>query len=97
MNKELRAKARRGEWDYRFLSGHPDVAQVLHRYIMEAVARGLVVTSTTGDSPDTVLLLLDPSYLDAAEKHLTQLAGLDFSYRNVSERLDKIAQMRNKG
>ena len=37
------------------------------------------------------------SYLDVAEKHLTQLAGLDFGYRDVAARLDKIAQMRNKG
>jgi tetratricopeptide (TPR) repeat protein len=33
--------------------------------------------------------------LDKAEKHLTDLAGLDFSYKDVSERLDKIAEIRN--
>ena len=32
--------------------------------------------------------------LDVGEKHLTTLAGLDFSYRDVSTLLDKIAQMR---
>lgn len=32
-----------------------------------------------------------------AEKHLTHLAGLDFSYRDVSERLDKVAQLRENG
>ncbi|NQT15495.1 MAG: hypothetical protein HQ582_22245, partial [Planctomycetes bacterium] len=32
--------------------------------------------------------------LDAGEKHLTALAGLDFSYRDVSKLLDKIGQMR---
>ncbi len=35
--------------------------------------------------------------LDRAERHLTELAGLDFSYRDVSDRLDKIAQLRNSG
>ncbi len=34
--------------------------------------------------------------LDEAEKYLTQLAALDFSYRDVSDRLDKIAKVRNK-
>jgi tetratricopeptide (TPR) repeat protein len=32
--------------------------------------------------------------LDVGEKHLTTLAGLDFSYRDVSTLLDKIARMR---
>ncbi len=32
--------------------------------------------------------------LEVGEKHLTALAGLDFSYRDVSTLLDKIAQMR---
>lgn len=32
--------------------------------------------------------------LDAGEKHLTALAGLDFSYRDVSTLLDKIGQLR---
>ena len=32
--------------------------------------------------------------LDAGEKHLTALAGLDFSYRDVSQLLDKIGQLR---
>lgn len=35
--------------------------------------------------------------LDAAERYLTELAGLDFSYKDVSERLDKINRERNKG
>ena len=39
---------------------------------------------------------MDPSYLDQAEKHLTVLAGMEFGYKDVSERLDKIAKLRNK-
>ena len=35
--------------------------------------------------------------LDRAERHLSDLAGLDFGYRDVSDRLDKIAQLRNSG
>ncbi len=35
--------------------------------------------------------------LDAAEKYLTDLAGMEFAYRDVAERLDKIAQVRHKG
>jgi tetratricopeptide (TPR) repeat protein len=35
--------------------------------------------------------------LDRAERHLTELAGLDFGYRDVSDRLDKIAHLRNSG
>ena len=33
--------------------------------------------------------------LDTAEKHLTNLAGLDFAYRDVSALLDKIAELRD--
>ncbi|MEX2120355.1 MAG: tetratricopeptide repeat protein [Pirellulales bacterium] len=33
----------------------------------------------------------------AAEKNLTELAGLDFGYKDVSERLDKLAQLREDG
>ena len=32
--------------------------------------------------------------LDVGEKHLTTLAGLDFSYRDVSTLLEKIARLR---
>lgn len=32
---------------------------------------------------------------DRAEKHLTTLAALDYGYRDVAERLDKLAQIRN--
>lgn len=32
--------------------------------------------------------------IDTAEKHLTTLAGLDFSYKDISALLDKIAQLR---
>ncbi len=35
--------------------------------------------------------------LDLAERFLTVLAGLDYSYRDVAERLDKITQLRNSG
>ncbi len=35
--------------------------------------------------------------LAEAEKYLTQLAALDYGYKDVSERLDKIAQKRDKG
>lgn len=45
-SRALRRKARRGVWDNRYLSGHPDVTHRLYPIIMEAVARGLVVTST---------------------------------------------------
>ena len=33
--------------------------------------------------------------LDKAEKHLTEVAAADFGYRDVADRLDKLAQMRN--
>ncbi len=36
------------------------------------------------------------SDLDAAEKHLTTLAGLDFNYKDVSELLSKVAEMKEK-
>lgn len=35
--------------------------------------------------------------LDRAERHLTELAGLDFSYRDVADRLDKINRLRHSG
>jgi len=34
---------------------------------------------------------------DAAQKHLSALAGLDFGYRDVAERLDKLGSARDKG
>lgn len=34
---------------------------------------------------------------DRAERHLTELAGLDFGYRDVADRLDKIAHLRDSG
>ncbi len=39
----------------------------------------------------------DESELAEAEKFLTQLAALDFGYKDVSDRLDKIAKRRDKG
>ena len=35
--------------------------------------------------------------LDRAERHLTDLAELDFGYRDVADRLDKIASLRDSG
>jgi tetratricopeptide (TPR) repeat protein len=35
--------------------------------------------------------------LDRSERYLTELAGLDYGYRDVSDRLDKIAELRNSG
>ena len=35
--------------------------------------------------------------LDAARKHLTTLAGLDFGYRDVAQRLDKLGFVKDKG
>ena len=35
--------------------------------------------------------------LDRAERHLSELAGLDYGYRDVSDRLDKIASLRDSG
>lgn len=34
--------------------------------------------------------------IDTAEKHLTQLAGLDFTYKDVSTLMDKISQFRER-
>ncbi len=33
--------------------------------------------------------------LDRAERHLSELAGIDFSYRDVADRLDNLAQLRD--
>lgn len=35
--------------------------------------------------------------IDRAEQHLTELAGLDFGFRDVAERLDKLNQLRDSG
>ncbi len=35
--------------------------------------------------------------VDAADKYLTELAGLDFGYKDVSDLLDKLARMREDG
>jgi tetratricopeptide (TPR) repeat protein len=35
--------------------------------------------------------------LDRAERHLAELAGLDYGYRDVADRLDKIASLRDSG
>ena len=34
---------------------------------------------------------------DAAQKHLSTVAGLDFGYRDVAQRLDKLRAGRDKG
>ena len=34
---------------------------------------------------------------DRAEKYLTQLAAIDFGYRDVADRLDKLAALRDSG
>ena len=41
------------------------------------------------------VLAMGMGELDKAEKHLTQIAETDFGYRDVADRLDKLAQMRN--
>jgi tetratricopeptide (TPR) repeat protein len=35
--------------------------------------------------------------LDRADRHLSELAGMDYGYRDVSDRLDKIASLRDSG
>jgi len=35
--------------------------------------------------------------IDRAERHLSDLAALDYGYRDVADRLDKIARIRDKG
>jgi tetratricopeptide (TPR) repeat protein len=35
--------------------------------------------------------------LDRAERHLSELAGLDFGYRDVADRLDKLTRLRDSG
>ncbi len=34
---------------------------------------------------------------DAAQKYLSLLAGLDFGYRDVAQRLDKLGSLKDKG
>ncbi|MEX0612139.1 MAG: tetratricopeptide repeat protein [Pirellulales bacterium] len=41
------------------------------------------------------VLAADLKDLDRAEKHLTQLAAIDFGYRDVADRLDKLAAIRD--
>ncbi len=36
-------------------------------------------------------------WLDSSEKHLNELAGLEFGYKDVPALLDKVSEMRNKG
>ncbi len=59
----------------------------------------------SGMDPDTKKLALyragvlasELNDLDRAEKHLTQLAAIDFGYRDVADRLDKLAALRDSG
>ncbi len=41
------------------------------------------------------VLAADLKDLDRAEKHLTRLAAIDFGYRDVADRLDKLASLRD--
>jgi tetratricopeptide (TPR) repeat protein len=41
------------------------------------------------------VLAADLGDRDKAEKHLTQLAAIDFAYRDVADRLDKLASLRD--
>jgi tetratricopeptide (TPR) repeat protein len=45
----------------------------------------------------TGVLAMGLEDIELAEKYLTELAGMEFGYRDVAERLDKIAEVRNKG
>jgi hypothetical protein len=42
-------------------------------------------------------LALSLKNLEVAERYLTTLAGMDFSYRDVAELLDKIAKLKDDG
>ena len=44
---QLRRRAKDQQWHPEMLNGHPDVIPALHPLIMEAIARGLIVTATT--------------------------------------------------
>jgi hypothetical protein len=35
--------------------------------------------------------------VDAAQKHLSAVAGLDYGYRDVAQRLDKLRSAKDKG
>ena len=41
------------------------------------------------------VLATDLGERDKAEKYLTRLAGIDFGYRDVADRLDKLAALRD--
>jgi tetratricopeptide (TPR) repeat protein len=41
------------------------------------------------------VLAADLNDRERAEKHLTQLAAIDFGYRDVADRLDKLAALRD--
>jgi tetratricopeptide (TPR) repeat protein len=56
-------------------------------YRAGVLAMGLAGMDQTG---------INQEELDDAEKYFTQLAALDFGYRDVSDRLDKIAKLRDK-
>ena len=76
-------------WGY----GMTDPPPVLrHAYLMRQVGRReRVVPARTG------VLATGLNDTDSAQKYLGTLAGLDFGYRDVAERLDKLGPARDKG
>jgi len=66
--------------------------------ILGLVALPALAASAAVAADQSALAVVDQASVvktwDAAEKYLTELAGLDFGYKDVSERLDKIARLR---
>lgn len=77
--------------------------QKIEQFRLAMTSYEAAVTASTESSGDLFrlalyragVLAMGLGELDKAEKHLTELAAADFGYRDVADRLDKIAQMRN--
>ena len=79
--------------------------QYIKQFKLALASYESAVEAADSSEPDTKklalyragVLALELNDREKAEKHLTQLAAIDFGYRDVAERLDKIAELRHKG
>ena len=77
--------------------------QHIHQFKLALGSYEAAIAESDTMQPDTLKLALyragvlaaDLNDVPKAEKHLTSLAAIDFGYRDVAERLDKLASLRD--
>jgi tetratricopeptide (TPR) repeat protein len=86
-----------------FQAARDDSRQHIRQFRLALSSYEMAVEAADDFQPETKKLALyragvlaaDMNDRERAEKHLTQLAAIDFGYRDVADRLDKLAALRD--